>query len=93
MIDASRQEVCGLIQEWETQEEVRLGPQQRQALVEYIYAFGMGITESAWRRTSTPAFLMMKVLCAMLTADAIPLDEAKAVAQEALRVMAERAEP
>jgi hypothetical protein len=91
MTDDSRQEVRGLIQEWETQQEVRLGVQQRVALVEHIYAFGVGITESAWRRTSTPAFLMMKVLCAMLTADEIPLDEAKAIAQEALRVMAEHA--
>ena len=51
MNDDSRQEVLGLIQEWETQQEVRLGVQQRAALVEHIYAFGLGITESAWRRT------------------------------------------
>ena len=88
MTDAPRQEIRDLVHEWEMQEEVRLGVQQRHALVERIYAFGMGITESAWRRTSTPAFLIMKVLCAMLTADEIPLDEAKAIAQEALRVMA-----
>jgi hypothetical protein len=93
MTDAPRQEIRDLVHEWEMQEEVRLGVQQRHALVERIYAFGMGITESAWRRTKTPAFLIMKVLCAMLTADEIPLDEAKAIAQEALRVMAEPAEP
>jgi hypothetical protein len=93
MTDASKQEIHSLIQEWETQEEVRLGVQQRHALVERIYAFGLGITESAWRRTRTPAFLIMRVLCTMLDQNEIPLEEAKAIAQEALRVMATPAEP